>query len=185
MCTHRFPDTPYIDPAPFPKNIPQVDELGVSSAPLKSASFFIGAHCKPYNGARSILHSYSVDGGNTDAVAFCPAAFPFDSVLSCIRWLTSYCSLRLIMHTNIYHPSTCNTKTTILRRIILTSLAIARSLDNRGLHAMQIRKQGSRTLLERRTTCDKMCERSVSVVVVLFQLCPCIGQCSIQGLLDP
>lgn len=53
MCTlslHRFPDIPYIDPAPLPKSVPQVDELGVTSAPLKSAAFFIGAHCKPYNG---------------------------------------------------------------------------------------------------------------------------------------
>ncbi|KAK9897496.1 NADH dehydrogenase, alpha subcomplex, subunit 8 [Cystobasidium minutum MCA 4210] len=52
MATYRdakFPDVPYIDPAPLPKSVPQVDELGVTSAPLKSAAFFIGAHCKPYN----------------------------------------------------------------------------------------------------------------------------------------
>lgn len=54
MATHRdakFPSTPYIDPAPAPKNVPHVDELGTTSAPLKSASFFIGEHCKDYNGA--------------------------------------------------------------------------------------------------------------------------------------
>ncbi|CAH7666916.1 NADH dehydrogenase 1 alpha subcomplex 8 [Phakopsora pachyrhizi] len=39
---------PYVDPAPFPKDVPQVDELGVTSAPLKSGSFFIGSYCKPY-----------------------------------------------------------------------------------------------------------------------------------------
>lgn len=50
LSLHRFPDIPYIDPAPLPKSVPQVDELGVTSAPLKSAAFFIGAHCKPYNG---------------------------------------------------------------------------------------------------------------------------------------
>lgn len=32
---------------------PHVDELGVTSAPLKSAAFFIGKFCQPYNGARS------------------------------------------------------------------------------------------------------------------------------------
>ncbi|CEQ39085.1 SPOSA6832_00561, partial [Sporobolomyces salmonicolor] len=34
----------------MPAGVPQVDELGVTSAPLKSASFFIGEFCKPYNG---------------------------------------------------------------------------------------------------------------------------------------
>ncbi|KAF5371314.1 hypothetical protein D9758_004203 [Tetrapyrgos nigripes] len=40
---------PYVDPTPLPDNIPKVQELGVSSAPLKSAAFFIGAYCKEYN----------------------------------------------------------------------------------------------------------------------------------------
>lgn len=38
-----------IDPTPMPSDIPHVDEVGASSAPLKSASFFIGAKCAPYN----------------------------------------------------------------------------------------------------------------------------------------
>ena len=37
----------------MPSDVPHVDELGVSSAPLKSAAFFLGAHCKDYNGASS------------------------------------------------------------------------------------------------------------------------------------
>ncbi|RDB20160.1 NADH-ubiquinone oxidoreductase 20 subunit [Hypsizygus marmoreus] len=40
---------PYVDPTPLPDNIPKVPELGVTSAPLKSAAFFIGAYCKEYN----------------------------------------------------------------------------------------------------------------------------------------
>ncbi|KAH8806864.1 hypothetical protein DL96DRAFT_1822208 [Flagelloscypha sp. PMI_526] len=42
-------DTLHKDPTPAPAALPKVDELGVTSAPLKSASFFIGAHCKDYN----------------------------------------------------------------------------------------------------------------------------------------
>ncbi|KAF9000207.1 NADH dehydrogenase alpha subcomplex subunit 8 [Cyathus striatus] len=38
-----------MDSAPPPDHIPQVPELGATSAPLKSAAFFIGAHCKEYN----------------------------------------------------------------------------------------------------------------------------------------
>jgi NADH dehydrogenase (ubiquinone) 1 alpha subcomplex subunit 8 len=41
---------PYKDPTPLPDSIPKVDELGATSAPLKSAAFFIGAFCKDYNG---------------------------------------------------------------------------------------------------------------------------------------
>ena len=44
-------EQPYRDPTPLPDNIPKVQELGTSSAPLKSAAFFIGAYCKDYNGA--------------------------------------------------------------------------------------------------------------------------------------
>ncbi|TFK55419.1 NADH dehydrogenase, alpha subcomplex, subunit 8 [Heliocybe sulcata] len=41
--------TPYKDPTPLPENVPKVTELGTTSGPLKSASFFIGAHCKEFN----------------------------------------------------------------------------------------------------------------------------------------
>ncbi|KAI0092167.1 NADH dehydrogenase, alpha subcomplex, subunit 8 [Irpex rosettiformis] len=40
---------PYVDPTPLPDDIPKVQELGVTSGPLKSAAFFIGAYCKDYN----------------------------------------------------------------------------------------------------------------------------------------
>ncbi|KAI3406441.1 NdufA8 [Candida oxycetoniae] len=34
---------------PLPKDIPEVDEVGATSAPLLSASYYIGDRCKPYN----------------------------------------------------------------------------------------------------------------------------------------
>ncbi|KAI0321959.1 NADH dehydrogenase alpha subcomplex subunit 8 [Amylostereum chailletii] len=40
---------PYKDPSALPETIPKVNELGATSAPLKSAAFFIGAYCKEYN----------------------------------------------------------------------------------------------------------------------------------------
>lgn len=52
MATHReanFPSTPYVDPSPSPSSIPHVDEVGATSAPLKSASFFLGSYCQKYN----------------------------------------------------------------------------------------------------------------------------------------
>ncbi|KAF9226769.1 Ndufa8, NADH-ubiquinone oxidoreductase complex I 19kd subunit [Gyrodon lividus] len=41
--------TPYKDPTPLPDSVPKVQELGSTSAPLKSAAFFIGAYCKEFN----------------------------------------------------------------------------------------------------------------------------------------
>lgn len=38
-----------MDTTPLPESIPAVTEIGASSAPLLSASFFIGARCRPYN----------------------------------------------------------------------------------------------------------------------------------------
>jgi NADH dehydrogenase (ubiquinone) 1 alpha subcomplex subunit 8 len=40
---------PYKEPTPLPDSVPAVQELGVTSAPLKSAAFFFGAYCKEYN----------------------------------------------------------------------------------------------------------------------------------------
>ena len=48
---------PFIEPAPLPASIPKVNELGATSAPLKSAAFFIGAYCKEFNGG-----SYALTG---------------------------------------------------------------------------------------------------------------------------
>ena len=41
---------PFVEPTPLPASIPKVNELGATSAPLKSAAFFIGAYCKEFNG---------------------------------------------------------------------------------------------------------------------------------------
>lgn len=48
----RDPAFKYIeaqDTTPLPSDIPDVPEIGATSAPLKSASYFIGARCLPYN----------------------------------------------------------------------------------------------------------------------------------------
>lgn len=45
----RFSQGTLIDTTHLPADIPPVTEIGSSSAPLLSASFFIGARCRPYN----------------------------------------------------------------------------------------------------------------------------------------
>ena len=46
---HRFNQNVLIDTTPMPDSVPKVAEIGASSAPLLSASFFIGARCSAYN----------------------------------------------------------------------------------------------------------------------------------------
>lgn len=38
-----------VDKNKLPSDIPEVEEVGATSAPLLSAAYFIGARCKPYN----------------------------------------------------------------------------------------------------------------------------------------
>ncbi|KAJ2438066.1 ndufa8, NADH-ubiquinone oxidoreductase complex I 19kd subunit [Coemansia sp. RSA 2424] len=45
----HFKGEDWIDPTPPPAHLAHVDEVGSTGAPLKSASFFIGAQCKEYN----------------------------------------------------------------------------------------------------------------------------------------
>jgi hypothetical protein len=45
----RFNQHVLVDTTPLPDSIPKVQEVGSSSAPLLSASFFIGARCQAYN----------------------------------------------------------------------------------------------------------------------------------------
>lgn len=45
----RFHQSLLVDTTPLPEDIPQVKEVGASSAPLLSASFFIGDRCREYN----------------------------------------------------------------------------------------------------------------------------------------
>ncbi|KAJ1722983.1 ndufa8, NADH-ubiquinone oxidoreductase complex I 19kd subunit [Coemansia erecta] len=45
----HFKGEDWVDPTPPPSSLPHVDEIGSTSAPLKSASYFIGSVCKEYN----------------------------------------------------------------------------------------------------------------------------------------
>lgn len=38
-----------VEKSELPKDVPEVEEVGATSAPLLSASYFIGDRCKPYN----------------------------------------------------------------------------------------------------------------------------------------
>ena len=64
----RFNQTTLIDTTPLPAEIPPVQEIGASSAPLLSASFFIGARCKPYNDDFMQCKSQNPGKGETECL---------------------------------------------------------------------------------------------------------------------
>ncbi|KAJ4369776.1 ndufa8, NADH-ubiquinone oxidoreductase complex I 19kd subunit [Neocucurbitaria cava] len=65
----RFNQKALIDTTPLPDDIPKVPELGASSAPLLSASFFIGARCKAYNDDYMMCKTESNGRGELDCMA--------------------------------------------------------------------------------------------------------------------
>lgn len=60
----------------MPDHVPKVAELGITSAPLKSAAFFLGPFCKEYTGAFARL-------------ARSPAPPPFRPPFAGHPWLAS------------------------------------------------------------------------------------------------
>lgn len=49
LALHRFNQHVLVDTTPMPDHIPKVEEIGATSAPLLSASYFIGDRCRAYN----------------------------------------------------------------------------------------------------------------------------------------
>ncbi|KAJ3417211.1 hypothetical protein HDV05_006417 [Chytridiales sp. JEL 0842] len=52
MTTHRegiFVEGLWVDKTPLPKDIPDVPEVGLTSAPLESMAFHFAQYCKPYS----------------------------------------------------------------------------------------------------------------------------------------
>ncbi|KAK9382471.1 uncharacterized protein V2V93DRAFT_378538 [Kockiozyma suomiensis] len=61
MAPHDLRTLPYYvaDPTPLPEGIPKVPEVGATSAPLLSVSYFIGARCQAYNDNFMLCRSQS------------------------------------------------------------------------------------------------------------------------------
>ena len=70
---------PYKEPTPLPDSIPTVQELGTTSAPLKSAAFFLGAYCKEYNGSSRRISSFR--SGTDERACYC--AFEIEDFMLC------------------------------------------------------------------------------------------------------
>ena len=71
LCTHRairFNQQVLVDTTPLPDSIPKVREVGASSAPLLSASFFIGARGRAYNDDYMVCKTQANGTGEVDCL---------------------------------------------------------------------------------------------------------------------
>ncbi|KAI9792289.1 MAG: hypothetical protein M1816_002514 [Peltula sp. TS41687] len=64
----RFNQDVLVDTTPLPDDIPKVQEIGASSAPLLSASFAIGARCKPFNDDYMVCKTEANGKGEMDCM---------------------------------------------------------------------------------------------------------------------
>lgn len=91
LTSNSFNQQVLIDTTPLPDSIPKVEEIGASSAPLLSASFFIGARCKPYNDDFMHCKTESNGKGESDClkegrkVTRCAASVLDDLNKSCLE----------------------------------------------------------------------------------------------------
>ena len=79
------------DTTPLPDSVPQVKEIGTTSAPLLSASFFIGARCRPYN----------------DDYMQCKTENPGKGEFECLKEgrRVTRCASSVYVHHHALHPS--------------------------------------------------------------------------------
>lgn len=57
-----------VDTTPMPDSIPKVPEIGSTSAPLLSASYFIGDRCRPYNDDYMLCKTESYGKGELECM---------------------------------------------------------------------------------------------------------------------
>ncbi|ODV93514.1 hypothetical protein PACTADRAFT_46327 [Pachysolen tannophilus NRRL Y-2460] len=67
--TDRLKETRYVfENDLLPQEIPEVDEIGATTAPLVSASFYIGARCQPYNDDYMLCNQEAKGTGQIDCL---------------------------------------------------------------------------------------------------------------------
>ncbi|KAI9762993.1 MAG: hypothetical protein M4579_000056 [Chaenotheca gracillima] len=92
----RFNQQVLIDTTPLPDDVPKVTEVGSTSAPLLSASFFIGARCKPYNDDFMVCKTQSNGKGEIECmkegrkVSRCAASVIADIRTHCLDQFRSH-----------------------------------------------------------------------------------------------
>ncbi|KAG7882414.1 hypothetical protein KL905_000092 [Ogataea polymorpha] len=95
--TDKLRDTQYVlENAPLPKEIPHVKEIGATTGPLVSASFFIGDRCKEYND--DFMKCHQENGKNGTINCLTEGRRVTRCAASVIRDLNTHCKKEFELH---------------------------------------------------------------------------------------
>ncbi|KAF2118887.1 NADH-ubiquinone oxidoreductase-like protein 20.8 kDa subunit [Lophiotrema nucula] len=146
----RFNQQALYDTTPLPDDIPKVKELGASSAPLLSASFFIGARCKDYNDDYMMCKNEANGRGEFDCmkegrkVTRCAA--------SVIRDLNEHCLNEFRSHWQClerynHHLYDCRMEERKLNKCVFDNLKLAKTIPDtpKGEEQIHLRKKNTFT----------------------------------------
>lgn len=135
MANKREPSLSHqwlIDPTPLPADIPEVEEIGATSAPLKSAAFFIGDRCGAYNDDFMLCKEQSKSGEveclkEGRRVTRCASSVIADLNKNCAE------SFRLhwqCLDNNNHELFKCRKAETLLNNCVFKSLGLEKKIPN-------------------------------------------------------
>ncbi|KAF6051448.1 hypothetical protein FOB58_001508 [Candida parapsilosis] len=115
---------------PLPNTIPEVDEVGATSAPLLSASYYIGDRCKPYNDD-FMLCKDEHNGGTIDCLK--EGRRVTRCVISVLKDLNKYCFDEFKLHyecleQNNQYFSRCRASEGVLSKCVFDNLKLVKKI---------------------------------------------------------
>ncbi|KAI9822875.1 MAG: hypothetical protein M1832_002900 [Thelocarpon impressellum] len=127
----RFNQHVLVDTTPLPDSVPKVPEIGASSAPLLSASFFIGARCKAFNDDYMLCKTEANGTGEIDClregrkVTRCAASVLEDINKHCLAEFRKHWECLENNNQQLWH---CRRPETKLNRCVFDNLKIEKAI---------------------------------------------------------
>ncbi|KAG5361991.1 NADH-ubiquinone oxidoreductase 20.8 kDa subunit [Yarrowia sp. C11] len=115
----------------MPDNVPDVVEVGATSAPLLSASYFIGAKCKPYNDDFMLCREEAQGSGAVDClkegrrVTRCAVSVIEDINKSCLDQFRLHWQC---LEQNNHQLSGCRQAEALLNKCVFTNLNLEKKI---------------------------------------------------------
>jgi len=135
-----------IDTTPLPDNIPKVREVGATSAPLLSASYFIGARCKAYNDDYMLCKTQAHGKGELEClkegrkVTRCAASVLDDMNKACLEEFRRHWGCLEQNNQQLWH---CRRAETVLNACVFDKLKLEKTIPGapKGETPVHLRKR--------------------------------------------
>lgn len=127
----KFNQKVLLDTTPLPDSVPKVAEIGASSAPLLSASFFIGARCKAFNDDYMVCKTEAHGRGEVECmregrkVTRCAASVLNDINKSCLEQFRKHWECLEQNNQQLWH---CRTDETALNACVFEKLNLTKTI---------------------------------------------------------